>query len=534
MSIPVDLLHWLLAALPLAAVFLLLVKLHLLAYQAAAVSFLIACLISLLAFRADVPLLVMESGKGLWNAFTILLVVWPAVFLYEISEQAGAFSALKQGLQKLTEHELLQVMILGWLFPSFMQGITGFGVAVAVGAPLLMGIGVKPKWATVCVLLCHSWGGTFGTLAIAWQALSDSIGLAGSDTALASLWAAGLIWIINLVGGVCLCWFYGKKQALKEGWPLILLFSLIQGGGEVVMARLNPTLACFLPACLALAAAFILSRTERYSRKWALGASPMMERQTVARSTESNMNLKTALFPYLVLTGLTLVCLLIPQISQVLSRVKIGFAFPEMETGYGFVTGAEASYSPFVPFQYAGSFLLVSDITTAVFFCRKGCMRARELVPVLKRTAKKAVPSSLAVIFFILTSKAMGCSGQIIVLATGAARVLGRYYALLVPAIGLLGSFVTSSNMSSNIMFGVFQTTTAGMLGLDICAFAGAQTAGGAVGNAICPGNIVLGTTTTGKCVKEGEVLKTVVPIAIATALLIGLVLFILLTIPGE
>ena len=38
---------------------------------------------------------------------------------------------------------------MGWIFESFLQGITGFGVPVAVGAPLLIGIGMKPVWAVV-------------------------------------------------------------------------------------------------------------------------------------------------------------------------------------------------------------------------------------------------------------------------------------------------------------------------------------------------------------------------------------------------
>ena len=53
------------------------------------------------------------------------------------------------------------------------QGITGFGVPVAVGAPLLMGIGVTPLWAVLIPLLCHSWGNTYGTLGMAWDALAS-------------------------------------------------------------------------------------------------------------------------------------------------------------------------------------------------------------------------------------------------------------------------------------------------------------------------------------------------------------------------
>ena len=53
------------------------------------------------------------------------------------------------------------------------------------------------------------------------------------------------------------------------------------------------------------------------------------------------------------------------------------------------------------------------------------------------------------------------------VLANGIASVLGEVYVILAPFVGLLGTFMTGSNMSSNILFGGFQMTTANLLGVD-------------------------------------------------------------------
>ena len=62
----------------------------------------------------------------------------------------------------------------------------------------------------------------------------------------------------------------------------------------------------------------------------------------------------------------------------------------------------------------------------------------------------------------------------------------------------LLGSFMTGSNMSSNILFGNFQITTSQIISLNTAAILGAQTAGGGIGTALAPGSIVLGTNTAG------------------------------------
>ena len=66
----------------------------------------------------------------------------------------------------------------------------------------------------------------------------------------------------------------------------------------------------------------------------------------------------------------------------------------------------------------------------------------------------------------------------------------------------------------------VFRT----MLSLSVPAILGAQTAGGAIGTATCPGNIILGCTTTDIGGSEGDVLKKTLPLSLAAAALLGLI----------
>ena len=137
------------------------------------------------------------------------------------------------------------------------------------------------------------------------------------------------------------------------------------------------------------------------------------------------------------------------------------------------------------------------------------------------------LPSGMAVVGLIIMSRIMGGSGQTVVLAKGIANVLGRGYAFLAPFVGLLGTFMTGSNMSSNILFGEFQKTTAELLHLNAAAVLGGQSAGGAIGSAVSPSKIILGTTTANVLGQEGEVLRHVLRITIPAALLIGAALFL-------
>src|SRR5699024_7488886 len=95
------------------------------------------------------------------------------------------------------------------------------------------------------------------------------------------------------------------------------------------------------------------------------------------------------------------------------------------------------------------------------------------------------------------------------------------------PFIGLLGSFITGSNMSSNILFGDFQLLTSQLIGLNSAAILGAQTGGGGIGAAIARGNIILGTSTAGILGSEGIVLSKILPITLMVAAFFGLLLLI-------
>ncbi len=528
---PVTIALWIGALVPMAALLILMVFCKWGAVKAAPVGLVLALGLGLWLFRADGELLVLESCKGLWSTLPVLAVIFPAILLYEVSSQAGAFQAFQAGLSRLLPNELLRVLMLAWVFPSFLQGISGFGVPVAVGAPLLIGIGVVPLWAVILPPIGHSWGNTFGTLAIAWDALSSAADL-GADPVLSAqtaLWATALIWLWNLACGVCICLFYGGGRALKKGLPAVLIISLIQGGGQMAVAQVNTTLACFLPCCLALAAGLLLGRSRLYRESWSIPESRIMRRERKIEA-QASMSLHQAFLPYYVMTGVALLVLLIGPLNAFLSQWSIGFSFPETRTGYGFVNAAVERYSPITPLTNAGLFLLLAAGAGWLYYRRAGILPKGRL-GIWSRTWRKAVPSGAAITCFIVMSRVMSGTGQTDVLARGIAQALGEVYVLFVPLVGMLGSFMTSSNMSSNALFANFQMTTASLLGVSQAAVLGAQTAGGAIGSVLCPGNIVLGTTTAGIMGQEGSVLRKLLPIAAVAACVLGALLYLVLKI---
>ena len=521
---------WITAAAPIAFLLIAMVVFQLPLSKVAPVSFLISVFTATVFYRAGSELLFFESLKGLWSALPIITVIIPAVLLYEISDQAKAFLSFRKGLQRITGNELLQIIIIGWAFSAFMQGITGFGVPVAVCAPLLLGLGVDPIYSVIIPLFGHAWANTFGTLGLAWTALAESAGLLSGSAGFNSsaLWASVFLGIFNIIGGLAICWIYGRKEGVRMGLPACFVISSIHCIGQTVLSQINTTLAAFIPTSLCLIAVVLLGKTEFYSKSEKIELSPCMDRSEILTKSDSNadpMSLFESLFCYICLLMITIICLVIKPVNTILGSFKIGFSFPETSTGYGFVNPYVEKYSPISPLTHAGVLLCVSSLISFLYYRSRNRLKPEDGSIIIRKTFHKARSSVLSVMMMLMMSKVMTGSGQIEILAQGTASTLKSVYLFFVPFVGMLGSFITSSNMASNILFGRFQTATAVSLGHHIPAVLGGQTAGAAIGNIISPSNIVLGCSTVGIIGKEGRIIRYTLPVSILVTTLIGLIL---------
>lgn len=526
--LPVTLLTWLGAASPVLLLIVMLVTLRRSAVESAVVSLGAAALVAAILFRSPATVLGVEALKGFWSSVSIMLVIFPAIMLYEASREVGGFETIRRTLTAMVPNRLLQVLALGWGFTSFLQGPSGFGVPVAVVAPLLIGIGVRPLWAVVIPLMGQAWGNTFGTLGLAWDALAQQCS-AGVNLGAVALWTALFIWILNLSTGVLICWFYNKGQGLREGWPAVMVISLVQGGGQLLLAPFSTALCNAIPATVALALIPLLARLPRYNHD---NRTPNLlfcedEPSVVADTSNSGLSIHQAMLPYYLLIGIMLPILLTPALSSLLGAWKTGFDFPETITGYNFINKAQVFYSPIAWLTHSGFFLLVAVLLAGMEYTRQGLLPTSGWTRICRNTLKKSVPSALSVALLLMMSKVMGGSGQIEVLAQGTAAMAGSMYGLLAPAVGLLGAFMSSSNVSSNILFGQFQESMARLTGYSDVLMLAAQTAGAATGTMISPSKVLLGTTTAGIVGQEGEIIKRLIVPVLFVSLLIGLVVLL-------
>lgn len=463
-----------LAAAPIAVVLIVMVGLRRPALEAALAGAALTLLLALTAFGSeaagDAPLLVVGSlTEALHVTATILWIIFPALALYELQTRSGATERIRSALAGLSDDRRILTLLIAWFFGLFMEGAAGFGTPVALAAPLLLGLGFGPVRAVSLALIGHAAGVSFGAVGTPVLAQAEITGVAASSIA----FPTGLL---HALFGSILIVFLTR---MADERPL-------SGSDLKWMAA---AAACFLLPFFSLAA---LVGPELPTIGGALvgGAAfvALLRRGSGAR-IGATRTLAADLAPYAAIFVLVLATRLLPAAQETLRALELSWEIGDRFDG------------AFQPLYHPGSMLLLGLIVAGFLPHRAAHFRASAAA-----AAARLVPVSLALFAVLAMARLMVHSGMIIALAEGAAQT-GAAWPLIAPFIGALGTFVTGSATASNILFSDFQVTTAEALSLAPVLMLAAQGFGAAVGNIICPHNIIAGGATVGLKGQEGDVL---------------------------
>jgi lactate permease len=103
-------------------------------------------------------------ARGAWTAAWILLIVLPALLLFEVLDRSGALDHLAAAADHIAPTEGRRLLLLAWILPSFLQGAAGFGAPIAMSAPMLVRRGMAPVAAVAACLIGYQWSVTFGSM----------------------------------------------------------------------------------------------------------------------------------------------------------------------------------------------------------------------------------------------------------------------------------------------------------------------------------------------------------------------------------
>lgn len=542
----------LLATLPIAVVGLFLVVLRWPASRAMPLSYITAAGLALFVWKVPAIQVAVASVHGLIVAGTLLYIIFGAILLLNTLQESGAIRAIRQGFTDISPDRRIQVIIIAWLFGSFIEGSAGFGTPAAVAVPLLVGLGFPAMAAVVAGMMIQSTPVSFGALGtpilvgvggglgtdpgVLEFAAANGFAVSGETLPAAFLARiAAKVAMLHAVAGTLIplfvvsfmTRFFGPNRSFADGlriWPFAVFAALSMTLPYLAVAVfLGPEFPSLIGGLCGLAVVVTAARTgflmpkgepwnfaprETWNDEWNGSMQVQQEDDSV-----STMSLIKAWLPYVFVAGL-LVATRIPElgIKSLLQSAQLLINWDEVVPSSMASEQAMKIASKVQPLYLPGSiFIVVSAITFALHG-----MSSAAYGRAWKASGRTVLKASVALVFtvpmvqvFINSHNgADGLEKMPLVLAEGVADLTGAAWPIFSPVIGGLGAFVAGSNTISNMMFSLFQFNVGTRIGVSPDWIVALQAIGGAAGNTICVHNVVAASAVVGLIGKEGAVIR--------------------------
>lgn len=512
-------LTWLLALLPVLAVLLLMVGFGWGGGRAGVAGFLTALLLALLVFGGDALLAIVAIGKSVFLAADVLYIVWMALFFYNVTNEAGTVALIGRSLPRLTPDRAAQSLLISWIFVSLLQGVGGFGVPVAVVAPLLVGLGYSATQSVIMASLGHGWAVTFGSLGTSFVALTAVTGLPGERLAHDAALTLGLACLIS---GALVAYVSAGWSGLLRSLPMLLAVGAAMGLTQWFVATqglwtLGSTSGALAGAFAGVA--YVLSPLGRSKTKRA------------AAQADSSRSLVLALAAYAILLLLAFSVNLIAPLETLMDSILIQVRFPAVATTYGWEVPTESGRGISL-FGHAGAILFYAGALAFLLYKRANYFERDDAWRVIwRKVSKSALKSTVSILALVAMASLMTHTGMTQIIARGISEtVSAQVYPLFAPFIGSLGAFMTGSNTNSNVVFGALQQETAALLALSVPIVLAGQTAGASLGSVLAPAKIIVGCSTVGLGGQEGPVIRRMLLLGLIPVLFVALVTFLRLS----
>ena len=488
-----------LAILPILVVLSMMIFLRWGGQRAGPIGWACCALVAIFAFGLGWKVFWVSQAKGLLLSLNVLIVLWAALFLYHLVNQIGGVEAIARSLEELISDRGLLFLVLAWIFSAMIEGVAGFGMPIAIVAPMLVALGLPPLVAVAAPAVGHAWAVTFGNMGLVIQAL---VSVTKIDPA--ALAPDGAL----LLGVACLACGLGVAIILKQvpRWPIIILLAGCMSAVQYCLAAIGlPGLGSFSAALVGIMICILISRrtTEKLPKK------PKTTALTAA-----------LLFYGLAIAVIMLAAILAP-VNHVLSRIVLSYTFPKVITRLGVTTPAGPG-QVFHPLLHPGVLIFLSTLICYPILRWKNYIPPGVWRQAASTTVRSAGMASIGIVSMVGLSTLMDHSGMTTLLAQGLSQTVGAAFPFFSPLVGMLGAFATGSNVNSNVLFAPLQQRIASFLRIDQVILVSGQTAGGSIGSMISPAKLVVGCSTSRMKGHDGEVLRYTLPAGLLIGLLVG------------
>lgn len=445
--------------------------------------------------------------------FPIIWVIIAALFTYNLSVKTGAMENIKHQIASLSTDRRIQALIIVWGFGGFLEAMAGFGTAVAIPAAILIGLGFNPFFAASFCLISNTAPTAFGAIGIPVTTLSGV-----ANVPLLPLTfdvALQLTPLVILIPFILVIIMTKTLSGLKG----VMGATLIAGGSfaviQLLVAKyLGPQLTAVLGSVASMICTTIWVKLFPPKTIWKFPSEEETTISTTTVETDRSIGKLTAWMPYLLLLVLILgTSSLVPALNTPLNTLM---SIYNIYTGPG---GHQLEVNWFIT---PGTLIMIS----AIIGGRIQKASFSEMAITLFDTVKILPKTITTVICIISMAKIMGYSGMVSAIALGLANATGTSYPFIAPAIGALGTFVTGSDTSSNILFGALQKQTAIQIGANSTWIAASNMAGATAGKMISPQSIAIAASSTGLTGREGDLMGVTFKYCILFCVILGCLAF--------
>ncbi|MFY9744112.1 MAG: lactate permease LctP family transporter [Candidatus Sulfotelmatobacter sp.] len=561
--------HWwlstLVAALPIIVLFTLLagfkVKPHWCAIAGAGT----AVLVAMIFFRMPAALAAISFGYGV--AFGILKIAWivlAAVYLYDISVEAGQFEIMKESIAGITADRRLQVLLVAFCFGAFIEGAAGFGAPVAIAGAFMIGLGFRPFHAAALNLIANTAPVAWGAIGTPVHTLAAVSGLPESDL------SAMIGRILPFTAVIVPFWLVKTMVSWRETFevfPAIAVTGVSFALTQFLWANyIDSNLVDIMGGVVSLIAMLVFLRFWKPKKIWRFdyddqpetvrpataGLSDDMGGQWSAKEFDGIVRPRTytsgqvlkAWMPFAILSlfvllwGLPKIKLAMnqattPAFKVVLPNGKVRPGPPGWDVPYLHNAVYRAAPVVLKPTPEAARYDLnwLSATGTACFFAAivsgfpLGIGPVR-LMKIFWKTLVRMRLAMIAISFMLGLGYVTRYSGLDAVLGLAFTRS-GWFYPFFGTFLGWLGVALTGSDTSSNALFGSLQRITSQQLGIDPVLMCAANSAGGVMGKMVDAQSITIATAATEQVGNEGVIFRYVAWHSVALGAIVGVIVML-------
>ena len=526
----------LVSAIPILLLIVLMMGFKVSGYKSAIVTLIVTVVLALFAAPAlgIVPEKYAQAsivGITLWSVvegllkacFPIILIIICAIFSYNILCETKEIETIKTQFIQMTSDKGLLVLLLTWGLGGVLEGMAGFGTAVAIPAAILIGLGFKPMFSAVICLIANTVAVGFGAVGLPATTLANQVAASGTATPEELCEVATFI-ILQLslmffITPFLILMLTDKTKVIKN-----ICIALFVGSFSIIVQFccahfIGPETPAILGSVAAIIAMLI------YNKLFIHDESANDTVQIEKKNFGLVKTLKAWSVYGLIIFFILISSKIVPPVNELLgSTLVTKFELPVIGNTFKFGWLSNAGLMIFLGAMIGG---LIQGMSIGA------------LLKLLAKTTLNLQKTVVTICCLVAMAMLMNNVGMTNDIAKGLVMLTGVVFPFFAPLIGSIGTFVTGSATNANILFGKLQATAATDLGLvnqgtffgvsgsETNWLAAANCAGSEGGKLLSPQSIAIATAACDMEGQDGDIMRKTMPFAIFWILMNGLMVFL-------